>query len=427
MVEKTRLWRVFFVIGTGLSICFAAPIAQAQVQVGKCKGGMPSYSTIQAAVNAAAAGTAVIVCAGIYPEQVTINKSLNLQGVPSGTADAAVIVSPPGGMVQNATDPSPASSNPPVAGQLFVQGPATVNLTNLTVDGNNNQLSGCSAPTLVGIYYLNASGSLKGLNVRNEVLGPADIACDNGLGIYIEANTGTSVTISTSRVTNYQKNGITANGFGHGSPGPLINFTSNAVVGQGPRASAVENGIQIGYGAKGKVTLNMVIDDIYQAGTSGSPGAAAAGILVNASNGVNVSNNKISSTQFAVAVVSDATYGNADNNNVNLNITSATMLDAVDVCSNNNLVQWNDIYGSTEAGVKVDNSCVEAPGGGSSGNSNTITNNNINGGCAGILEGTGTGNVLSPNILIVNVLTSLMPGSSCAPPVLGTRHPAPFR
>jgi len=227
-------------------------------------------------------------------------------------------------------------------------------------------------------------------------------------------------------VTNFQKNGITANGFGNGSPGPVINFTGNTVIGQGPTAGAVGNGIQIGYGATGKTTLNMVIDDIYQAGASGS-GAAATGILVYASNGVNVSNNRISSTQFAVAVVSDATYGNADNNNVNLNITSATMFDAVDICSNNNLVQWNDIYGSTEAGVKVDNSCMEAPGGGSSGNANTITNNNINGGCAGILEGTGTGNIFSPNILIVNVITSLLPGSSCAPPVLGTKRPAPFR
>ena len=88
MVEKTRLLRTL--IGTGILICFAASIGQAQVQVGKCKSSVPSYSTIQAAVNAAAAGTSVIVCAGIYPEQVTINKSLNLQGVPSGTADAAV-------------------------------------------------------------------------------------------------------------------------------------------------------------------------------------------------------------------------------------------------------------------------------------------------------------------------------------------------
>ena len=433
MFEARRLWPTFFMIGIGISTCIAVQSAQAQtmpppVQAGKCRSGVPSYSTIQAAVNAAGGGAQVFICPGTYPEQITINKNLSLQGIPSGTADAAVIVPPPGGTVQNATDPSPASSNPPIAAQLFVQGPATVNLTNLTVDGNNNQLSGCAAPTLVGVYYQNASGTLKSMNVRNAVLGPADIACNSGLGMYFEAQSATSITVTISSVTNYQKNGITANGYGNGNPGPVINFWGNEVVGLGPTMGAVENGIQIGYGATGKISGGIITDDIYQAGTSGN---AATGILVYASSGVNVNSNQIGNTQFAVAVVSDPTYGNADNNTVNANTIAATTFDGVDVCSNNNIVKNNQIFSSTEAGIKVDNRCTEGPGGGSSGNGNTITNNTINGGCAGILEGTGSGNIFSNNP-IINVFTSLVPGNSCTPPpgmtTAGTAgRPVPFR
>ena len=51
------------------------------VQVGTCKSSMPSYTTIQAAVNAAAAGATVTVCPGTYPEQVTISKNLSLLGL----------------------------------------------------------------------------------------------------------------------------------------------------------------------------------------------------------------------------------------------------------------------------------------------------------------------------------------------------------
>ena len=40
----------------------------------------PLYLTIQSAVNAASSGDTIHVCAGTYPEQVLITKSLNLSG-----------------------------------------------------------------------------------------------------------------------------------------------------------------------------------------------------------------------------------------------------------------------------------------------------------------------------------------------------------
>jgi hypothetical protein len=429
MFEQRWRWAVLFVAAVSLSCaflmaCTANGAAPPPVQAGKCRSGVPSYSTIQAAVNAAATGALVYVCPGIYPEQVTINKNLSLEGVLNGTADASVIVPPATGMVQNATDPSPISANPPIAAQIFVQGPATVNISNLMIDGSNNQLSGCTSPTLVGVYYQNASGTLSSLNVQNETMDPADAACISGLGMYFEANTAASITVNISTVVNFQKNGMTANGYGNGSSGPVVYFWSNEVVGNGLAAGTAQNGIQVGFGATGKMTKNVLADFVS------SSVATATGVLVYSSNGFNVNSNEIGNAQVGVAFVSDPVYGNADSNTVSSSIITSA-IDGVSACSNTNVVKSNQINSSTEAGVKVSTSCTEGPGGGSSGNGNSITNNTVNGGCAGILEGTGTGNVFSPNP-VVNVYQSVVAGSTCTPPpgmppATTAGSPVPFR
>jgi hypothetical protein len=413
MFRQITLWHILITIS--FSACFALESAPGQttVQAGKCRN-VPPYPTIQAAVNAAPAGGIVWVCPGIYPEQVTINKSLTLEGIANGNADASLIVSPSAGMVQNASDPSPASVFPAIAAQVFIQGPATVNLSNLVIDGNNNQLSGCSGPILVGVYVLNSSGTLKGLNVRNQALA-SDPACTSGLGIYVEGNTANAVTIKTTTVAGYQKNGITANGFGDGTSGPDMSITSNTIVGQGQRAGVPQNGIQIGYGASGAVNSNLVLDSIYT-GTSTS-GTSSTGILIYASEGITVSQNRISNTQFAVAMASDGTYGVADGNNINNDYITGSQIAAVEVCSNNNLIKFNDLYSSGQAAVKLDSNCTEGPTGSNSGNGNTVTNNNFNGDCAGVLLGSGTGNTISGNPVVVNVFTTVLLSSSCTPPI----------
>jgi hypothetical protein len=430
MLRQITLWRILIIIS--LAACFAQESATGQttVEAGKCRN-VPTYPTIQAAVNAAPAGGIVWVCPGIYAEQITINKSLTLQGIANGNANASVIVPPATGMAQNATDPSPASLSPAIAAQLFVNGPVTVTLSNLVIDGNNNQLSSCSGPVLVGVYLLNSSGTLKGLNVRNQTLATAP-ACNNGLGMYVEGNNGNVVTIKTTTVAGYQKNGITANGFGDGSSGPGISITSNTIVGQGQQAGVPQNGIQVGYGATGSVISNFVLDNVYN-GTNTS-GISSSGILIYASKGITVSQNRISNTQFAVAMASDGTYGIADGNNINNDYITASQIAAVEACSNNNLIEFNDLYSSGQAAVKIDSSCTEGPAGGNSGNGNTVTNNNFNGDCAGVLLGSGTGNTISNNPVVVNVFTTVLAGSTCMPPIGSATmsnssgvFPAPFR
>jgi hypothetical protein len=408
-----------------------------------CKSGVPQFTTIGAAITAAPANSIVDVCPGIYPEQVIIAKNLTLIGIQGGTSDAAVIVPPTAGLVSNGSD----IFGNPVAAQIFVQGAAAVTISHITVDATGNNLAGCDAPTLTGIYFQNSSGKIIDNVARNQY--QSDFVhfggCQNGLAINVESLTNSTVSVTNNSVRAYQKNGITATGAatGSGSPGPAVTISNNYIVGLAATAKnwpggAAENGVQFGFGATGTVSGNTVNDNIWWNDTSGDSGDAASGILIYASDGITVSGNSVGSAQFGIVAVSDTTStgcnggpcGTADTTTITTNKVSGTQIfDAIDVCSSSNLVKSNTIYGSAEAGVHVDDSC-------GSGNSNTVTNNTINEACAGILLGTGTGTISSPNTFF-NVTKTTLGGDVCpsasAPTTSGTsaKHfslrPSPFK
>jgi hypothetical protein len=376
------------------------------VVVGTCKSGLTSYSTIQAAVDAAPNGSTIDVCPGTYPEQVTINaKSLTIIGVLSGTSDAAVLIPPSGGLRANASD----FGGKTVAAQLFVENATAVTISHVTVDGKGNALTGCGT-NLIGIFYQNSSGKIVDDVARNQILDSSDQGCQVGLGIDVESDSGApAVSILNSSVHNYQKNGITAGGPGTGGGGPVMTITGNTVTGIGATAAIAQNGIQIGYGSTGKVTGNYVTNDIYTGGTFG-----ASGILIFASAGVTASNNSVESTQFGIATVSDPTYGAADNAVINSNHVGGTQtFDAIDLCSNGNTADSNSIFGSNaQSGVHVDDQCP-GPGSTPSGTNNTVKNNTINEPCAGVLLGLGTPNTTSSNTFF-NVTFTTLSGNLCA-------------
>ena len=415
-----------------LAVAFAGQSAHAStVAVGNCKSNVPQFSTISAAVTAVPTGGTVDVCPGTYPEQVLITKNLTLLGIASGTSDAAVVVPPAAGLVSNGSD----IFGNPVAAQIFVQG-ANVTVSHLTVDGTGNNLAGCGAPTLEGIYFQNATGKITDDVVRNQY--QTDFTdyggCQNGLAINVESLTNTAtVTISDNSVRAYQKNGITATGAatGPGSPGPSVAITANYIVGLAATSmnwpgGAAENGVQVGFGAGGSVTGNTVNDNIWYADDASQPGNAASGILVYASSGITISANSVGSAQFGITVDTDPTYGPADSNVISYNKVSGTQIfDAIDLCSSSNSARTNTDYGSADSGIHVDDSC-------GSGNNNTVTGNTINEACAGVLLGTGTGNVTSPNTFF-NVTNTTLAGDVCTPtPQRGAKRsatkprPSPF-
>jgi hypothetical protein len=412
LIKTKTLLRTITIVAAGLIAGLLGQAAQAAtVVVGTCKPGV-QYPTISAAVAGAPTGSTIDVCPGTYSEQVIVKRNFTIIGIAVGTADSAVVLPPSGGLVTNGSD----IFGNPVAPQIFVQD-AVVTISHLTVDGTGNNLAGCGAPTLEGIYYQNSSGTITDNVVRNQY--QTDFAdfggCQNGLAINVESLTDNSaVTISNNFVQSYQKNGITATGAATGStgPGPNVTIMSNYIVGLGanalnwgPAAPAAENGIQFGFGASGKITTNVVIDDIWPPDTSSQPGNAASGILIFASAGISVLNNDVGSTQFGIVADTDSTFGPADGTIITGNkVTGTQIFDAIDLCSNGDTATGNFLFGNTESGIHADSSC------GGTGTGETIKGNTISGSCAGVLNG--GGGAIGSNTYL-NVTNTILSGDAC--------------
>jgi hypothetical protein len=409
------------VAGIGAETAFAA----VAVVGGSCATGV-TFSTIQAAINAVPAGSTVKVCPGTYPEQLTINKKLTLQGVASGNSNAVVIAVPSGGVSTNGVTRFNGS---PTAAQIYVTGPATatsdsthvtVNISNVIVDGAGNGISGCS-PDFIGIYYADASGTLNHVTARNQMLSAGLAGCQTGLAIFAESSgtppAASSLLVENSSVHDFQKNGITAH-----TPGTSMTVTNNSVIGQGPTNQIAQNGIEIAFGAAGAVIGNTVVDYVY----TGAANASSTGILYfNAAPSGRITGNQVDSTQGGIVLVSDSTdytgleYATDDSESVTLNQirnSLGTFGDGIDACSNNNTIKSNSIFKSDDSGIHLDDECSSTDG--STGNNNTTTGNNIVDACVGILLGTGT-NSPSGNTFF-DVTTQTLAADSCPSPVAAT-------
>jgi parallel beta-helix repeat protein len=412
------------------------PAFSATVEVGNCLPTLASYQTISLAVRYAPGGSTIKICPGTYYEQVTISKSLTLVGVteaptaanPTGVAGAIIMPPSPGGVQQNATDLNPNTFfTPPIAAQIAVlgppiatNGPITVNISNLIVDGTNNGLNSC-AINLVGIYYQNASGTINHNVTRFQELPTADFGCQDGQAIYAQAGyadtTPASVTIENNSVHDYDKNGITVDG-----DELTATVTANYVVGIGPTSLIAQNGILISDAAVGKINSNVVTDDIYVNAsncTSNDSCASASGILNYDASGTSgnpivITGNTISNTQGGIVTQGDSN-GNADYNSVTGNRVTTSpaaggLIDGIDLCSNNNTASGNTVFNSSQSGIHIDSSCTEQNG--TTGNGSSVSSNTINDACAGVL--TGTGSSSASGNTTYNVLEITAASDSCA-------------
>jgi hypothetical protein len=404
----------------------------------KCVSGVSTtFNSISAAVAGVVSGSTIYICPGTYAEQVVITKKLTLTGVGGNGLSGAsasgqnnpVLVPPPTGLVANATDLADGSQ---IAAQIAVQTPAgsvgtpiNVKISNLVVDGSNNVSGGC-APDPVGIYYQNASGSLLHLVTRFQEPGGALNGCQSGLGIYVVSGYGSggssAMIIEDNSVHDYNKNGITVDG-----SATVATIEDNYIVGAGATPLNAQNGIQISDGARGTISSNIVSDDVYVNAANcyvdDIPCYSATGILLYASGGssanpVALSNNTIGNTQGAIVAVPSAT-ANADYNNLSTNKVTTTpaiavtgytyLLDAIDLCSNNNTAVSNTVMNSAGAGVHLDSSCTE--GGLPTGSSSSATTNTVNEACAGVLLG--SSGATQSGTVTYNVVETTYSGDSC--------------
>jgi hypothetical protein len=317
------------------------------------------YTKIQDAINAASAGDEIVICNGIYAEQLSINKSLDID------ADSGAFLVP-ASIQQNAT--SLATGNA-IAAAVLVSGATNVSISGLTVDGINNGITEC-APRLIGVYFQNSSGSLRHAAIRNFTLGAALNACQSGTGVFVESGGGqtSDVEISDCSIHDYQKNGITAN-----ESGTTAKIHNNVVTGIGPTPGAAQNGIQIGFSAGGAIRENVVANNVWSPCTAvASCVAVATDILVTQSDNVRVTDNTAGISQVGIFV--DGNNAEVRNNKV----FAASVFENIRLQGNGNRAAENTVFNGGDADIYVQ------------GNNNFVVRNSISEAPIGILEAMGS-------------------------------------
>jgi nitrous oxidase accessory protein NosD len=332
-----------------------------------------TFTSIQDAINAANAGSLIRVCPGTYREQLSITKSLSIEG-----DNGAILL--PGGMVANTTG----SSGAPIAAAILVKDATNVEIEGLIVDTANSGITECS-PDLIGILYQNSSGSIEHNAVRNTKLSVSLNGCQSGDAIVVQSlGGGTSkVSIDDNSVHDYQKNGITGNELG-----TEVTITKNVVTGLGPTTGAAQNGIQIGFGAKGGVSRNTVTDNVWAPCVSLTNCAFnATGILVFQSDDVRVEHNSVATNQVGI-------FTNGQNTKIESNsISNSLVLVGIDLASDDNLASRNDVANSGQAAILIE------------GNNNKVQSNEIIEAPVGILKLSGTiGNTHSGNSFFATLI-----------------------
>jgi len=325
-----------------------------------------AFTSIQDAIKAANPGSLIRVCPGTYAEQLSITKSLSIEG------DSGAIVLP-SNMVANTTG----SSGAPIAAAILVKNAANVAVEGLIVDTTSNGITECS-PDLIGILYQNSSGRIEHNAVRNTKLSASLNGCQSGDGIVVQSLGGeaSNVSIDDNSVHDYQKNGITGN-----ESGTEVTITDNVVTGLGPTNGAAQNGIQIGFGAKGVVIRNTVTDNVWSPCLSLANCAFnATGILVFESDDVRIEHNSVATNQVGV-------FAGGKNARVEFNnISNSVILFGIDFAGDNQLARSNRVTNSGQAAVLIE------------GNNNSVQGNDLTEAPVGILKLSGTvGNTQSGN------------------------------
>ncbi|HXW33540.1 MAG TPA: NosD domain-containing protein [Acidimicrobiales bacterium] len=251
--------------------------------------------TIGYALSIAPSGATVDVQAGVYNEQLTINKAVTIVG-----AGSSRTVIEPSALPSSDKD---TDSTLPQFAVVDVTSATDVNLEDLGVNGSAATPSfdsdgfGC-AQDFVGVYFHDSSGSMSYDSVTGIEL-PADLfGCQGGLGVYAATDSAsalqTSLTMSNDTVGTYDKNGITCD-----DPGTTCVITHSSVTGIGSTPAVAQNGVQI-WAASGSLSNDTITRNTYD-----GPTYAASGILVLNPSTLSVLSNVVTSNDSDMYVLQD--------------------------------------------------------------------------------------------------------------------------
>ncbi|MFP2925399.1 right-handed parallel beta-helix repeat-containing protein, partial [Pyxidicoccus sp. 3LG] len=152
-------------------------------------------------------------------------------------------------------------------------GTAHVRDVTVSARGLSEQVCDVGEAGLGGILLEGASGSILDSEVVDLIQKEGEGGCQEGTAIAVrnaeDAEEVVRVDVLRNRVAGYQKAGILGTGRVD------VTVEGNTVEGGGPVATIARNGIQVSYGATGRVTGNTVTGHSYT-----GPGFVASGILV---------------------------------------------------------------------------------------------------------------------------------------------------
>jgi hypothetical protein len=357
--------------------------------VGGCK--TATFTTIQNAVDTVPTGSTIDVCPGTYAEQVTISRSLTLQGITLnteyGNMAQAIIAMPSTGLTTTSS-----LTQGTIAAQVQVTaGP--VNITGITVDGTASS-SNCPTVGQYGIFYgSGSSGTVNAMEIRNQ-----NCYSSAGNGILAENGAGASetITIENNNIHGYGLFGIMADNEyspptltavikSNSVTGPLgifFSYTTRAEVSDN-NVTVLSQGIWAG-SAYGSVTNNFINVTGTGTGNSGielGAGALISGNIVNTVNGANgiyleapgtISGNSVNNATNGITL--DVGSAGA---RVTANRISNSLMNGIDVKIAGTTIESNIISKSGVAGIELN--CNGGLNGGG-----TVTGNTINGAPIGI-------------------------------------------
>jgi hypothetical protein len=359
----------------------------ATVAVGTCQPGKISFDALDDAVNGVPDGSTILVCPGIYQEQIKITKNLTLKGVSNGNSSLVAIVPPPGGPSGNAFSLfEPVSffgGGTPFAAQVFVTSGANVTISGITIDGQGPITANCY-PMIIGVLVQDASLTLTSSVVKNQLqTGPGPGPCffigANGVGVFAQND---SLTATTVNITNsaFSNSGMSYESDGASNTSTLTTNTFIGSPASDGNALSLFNGFVT---VKGNSFTSFTFSPI----PNNNFNLAAYAMLLECNQGGSVINNTISNSQGGVvfAFPNCPTTGVYVQNNI---ISDASFI-GIQVAETNGTITGNTIN-NTQTAIRLPN--------GSDGN--TITGNKINGTCAAFgsspLSGT---NLISPNTI----------------------------
>jgi hypothetical protein len=338
-----------------LALATHLPLLSATVTyaVGTCKPRLPSFPTISAAVAATPSPNVVEVCPGTYPEQVVITTPMTVEGISEGNLTGATIAVPPGGLVDNWNDDF---SSEPVAAQVLVNNASgEVNLSNLTVDGTGNNVTGFFN-WVVGVFYANSSGTMNHLTTQNQS------GNGTGIGVWLEGGNATpSVTLEDSNLQGFDNTGIEAE-TNSSSSELTATLKGNFLKASFPGFGAALKGIETGPGATASITGNLIAPGFVW-GIGSSAGSVSKNTVASAqfrgisTTGASVTSNTIYNSGIldaqpaSTAIWVDSTAAPVTGNTIT---QSGSYGNAIDFdCTAGNNVHSNTILGAANALLNV--------------------------------------------------------------------------